>query len=530
MNGLPAAGIGHGGPWFGRWECVSGLQEFQRDTVRRADEGHVTIPRGAVDGDACGLEFRAHGVDIVHPIGKVAEIAAAGIAGFIPVMGEFDGGVFVPLRGEEDEAEAACLVFITADFTQAEDGEEGLGGFGIRDADHRVEIFGWHSVFWHGRSRGVKEEPHVKKPAKPIANFPPALPKQGHPAPHGRVGVVLMNLGTPDGTDYWSMRRYLKEFLSDPRVIEIPMIVWWFILNLIILTFRPSKSGHAYASIWDKKHNASPLRVITKAQTEALQARLGDEVVVDYAMRYGQPSIASVMDKMMAKGCTRIVAAPLYPQYSAATVATAIDKMNDWMAKQRWQPAVRVMPPYYDHPAYIGALTESVREKLASLDWQPDVIVASLHGLPLVNCKKGDVYYCHSHKTVRLMAESLGSAFLKDVPAVRELISKGGAKKSKVPPVMLAFQSRFGAQEWLKPYFAISLDELVEAGCKKVLVVCPGFSADCVETLEEIAIAGKESFEEAGGTHYDVVACLNASDTGMDMLEGLVEMELKGWI
>lgn len=360
-----------------------------------------------------------------------------------------------------------------------------------------------------------------------ITNIPPALPEHGHPAAHGRVGVVLMNLGTPDATDYWSMRRYLKEFLSDPRVIEVPRVIWWFILNLIILTFRPSKSGHAYASIWDKQHNASPLRVITKAQSEALQERLGDEVVVDYAMRYGQPSIAAVMDRMMAAGCTRILAAPLYPQYSAATVATAVDKMNEWLGKQRWQPAVRVLPPYYDHPAYIGALSESVRAKLATMNWQPDVIVASLHGLPLVNCKKGDVYYCHSHKTVRLLAEQLGSGFVKDLDGVKELVSKG---KKKMPPVMLAFQSRFGAQEWLKPYFAISIEELAAAGMKKVLVICPGFSADCVETLEEIAIAGKEQFMEAGGTHYDVVACLNASDTGMDMLEGLVNIELMGWV
>lgn len=339
----------------------------------------------------------------------------------------------------------------------------------------------------------------------------------------------MMNLGTPDGTDYRSMRRYLKEFLSDPRVIEVPKVVWWFILNLVILTLRPSKSGHAYAKIWDRKHNASPLRVITEAQAAKLQQRLGDTVLVRHAMRYGQPSIANVMDEMMAAGCTRVLAAPLYPQYSAATVATAVDKLNEWMGRQRWQPTLRVMPPYYDHPAYIGALVKTVKAKLAEIDWTPDVVVASLHGLPLVNCRKGDVYYCHSHKTVRLLAEGLGSAFVKDVAGLKDVVGKATAKRG-VPPVLLAFQSRFGAQEWLKPYFAVALEELAAKGLKNVLVVCPGFSADCVETLEEIAIAGKETFREAGGKNYDVVACLNDSATGMDMLEGLVEMELMGWI
>lgn len=357
-------------------------------------------------------------------------------------------------------------------------------------------------------------------------NMPPA-PPMGHPPAHGKVGVLLLNLGTPDGTDYWSMRRYLKEFLSDPRVIEIPRVVWWFILNLIILTFRPSKSGHAYASIWDKQHNASPLRVITIAQTQALQERLGDNVVVEYGMRYGQPSIASAMDKLMKAGCDRVLVAPLYPQYSAATTATAVDKLNEWMGKQRWQPTLRFMPPYYGHPAYIHALVQSVKTKLATMKHKPDVIVASLHGLPKVNCEKGDVYYCHSHKTVRLMAEGLGSAFVKSVDELDTLVSKG---RKEMPPVLLAFQSRFGAQEWLKPYFAVAVDELAAKGMKNVLVICPGFSADCVETLEEIGIAGKEQFMHAGGTDYDVVPCLNASEGGMDMLEGLVELELMGWM
>lgn len=358
-------------------------------------------------------------------------------------------------------------------------------------------------------------------------NLPPALPAN-HPTPEtvGRVGVAVLNLGTPDGTDYWSMRRYLKEFLSDPRVIEVPKVVWWLILNLIILTFRPSKSGHAYASIWDKQHNASPLRVITKEQTQQLQARLGDDVVVEYGMRYGQPSIAQVMDRLKAQGCTRVLVAALYPQYSAATTATAVDKVNDWMAQQRWHPTLRFLPPYYDHPAYIRALALSVQAHVKTLGWTPDVVIASLHGLPKVNCEKGDVYYCHSHKTVRLMAEALGGAFVKSVDELGGIVSKG---RKGFAPVLLAFQSRFGAQEWLKPYFAVALEELAAKGIKNVLVVCPGFSADCVETLEEIAIAGKEQFREAGGLNYDVVPCLNASEVGMDMLEGLVEVELAGW-
>ncbi len=361
---------------------------------------------------------------------------------------------------------------------------------------------------------------------KTADNLPPVPPAHHDGVARGRIGLAVLNLGTPDGTDYWSMRRYLKEFLSDPRVIEVPKVVWWFILNLIILTFRPSKSGHAYASIWDKKHNASPLRVITKEQTEALQERFGDEVIVDYGMRYGQPSIAQVMDSLKAQGCTQVLVAPLYPQYSAATTATAVDKVNEWMGKQRWQPTLRFLPPYYDHPAYIRALALSVEAHMKTLKWTPDLIIASLHGLPKVNCEKGDVYYCHSHKTVRLMAEALGGAFVKSVDELGGIVGKG---KKRVPPVLLAFQSRFGAQEWLKPYFAVALDELAAKGIKNVLVVCPGFSADCVETLEEIAIAGKEQFMEAGGVHYDVVPCLNASEVGMDMLEGLVEVELAGW-
>lgn len=363
------------------------------------------------------------------------------------------------------------------------------------------------------------------------SNQPPALPAR-HPdaASFGKTGILLVNLGTPDGTDYWSIRRYLKEFLSDPRVIEVPKVVWWFILNLIILTFRPKKTGHAYAQIWDKARNASPLRVITEDQTTALQARFPD-MVVGYGMRYGNPSLATAMDSMKAKGVTRLLVAPLYPQYSAATTATVVDKISDWMRTQRWQPTLRYLPPYYDHPAYIGALAMSLKEHIAGMSVKPDVIVTSFHGLPLVNCQKGDTYYCHSHKTARLLAEALGSAFVKTADELDGRVAKGETlrKPKDMPPVLLVFQSRFGAQEWLKPYFAVTIEELAAKGIKNVLMVCPGFSADCVETLEEIGIGGKEAFLEAGGESYEVVPCLNASELGMDMLEGIVEMELMGW-
>lgn len=363
-------------------------------------------------------------------------------------------------------------------------------------------------------------------------NLPPALPAN-HPTAeaYGKVGVLLVNLGTPDGTDYWSIRRYLKEFLSDPRVIEVPKVIWWFILNLIILTFRPKKTGHAYEQIWDKERNASPLRVITEDQVDGLRQRFPG-LVIEYGMRYGTPSLAAGMEKLKAQGVTKVLVAPLYPQYSAATTATVVDKIADWMKTQRWQPTLRYLPPYYDHPAYIGALAMSIKEHIASMKVKPDVVVASFHGLPLVNCQKGDTYYCHSHKTARLLAEALGSAFVKSVEELDGRLGKGETlKKAKdMPPVFLAFQSRFGAQEWLKPYFAVAIEELPAKGVKNVLMVCPGFSADCVETLEEIGIGGKEAFEEAGGEHYEVVPCLNASELGMDMLEGLIEMELQGWV
>lgn len=362
----------------------------------------------------------------------------------------------------------------------------------------------------------------------------PLLPEvpRNHPAPPfgRRVGVLLVNLGTPDGTDYKSMRRYLKEFLSDRRVIEAPRLLWWFVLNVIILTFRPQKSGHAYAKIWDTQHNASPLRVITESQAHKLQERLGHDVIVRHAMRYGRPAIKDILSEMTAAGCGRILIAPLYPQYSAATVGSVMDEVSRWMLKQRTQPAIRVLPPYFDHPAAIAALAASIKNARKNLEWTPDVIVTSFHGLPLRYCQKGDVYYCHSHKTARLLAEKLGSAFCRTPhEAAAKIPAPKVFKKHGEPPLLLTFQSRFGKEVWLQPYTDASLEDLARSGLKNILVLCPGFAADCVETLEEIAIAGRESFMAAGGQNYAVIPCLNDSDIGMDLIEGLVDSELMGW-
>lgn len=328
--------------------------------------------------------------------------------------------------------------------------------------------------------------------------------------PTQKIGVLLLNLGTPDGTDYWNVRRYLREFLSDPRVIETNKLVWWPILNLIILSFRPQKSGHAYAQIWDKDKNESPLRVITREQTENLAERLrGDGVMVEFAMRYGNPSTRSVLDKMQAAGCQRILLVPLYPQYSATTTATANDKAFDALRTMRWQPAVRTAPAYYDDPAYIAALGDSIREGVAKLDFEPDVVLTSYHGMPVEYHQKGDPYYCQCHKTTRLLRDYLG--WPKD-------------------KLMVTFQSRFGPTEWLQPYTDKTLEALPGQGLKKVAVLAPAFHADCIETLEEIAIGGKESFLAAGGEKFAYIPCLNATPTGMDFLENMVRRELGGWL
>ena len=328
------------------------------------------------------------------------------------------------------------------------------------------------------------------------------------PAP--KIGVLLLNLGTPDGTSYWPVRRYLSEFLSDKRVIETNPLIWQPILQGAILSFRPQKSGANYARIWDKEAGDSPLRVITRRQAEKLQTRLGDGVIVDFAMRYGNPSTASRLEALQQAGCHKVLLAPLYPQYSATTTATANDKAFDALKTMRWQPAVRTLPAYFDSPDYVAALAKSVADGVAALPFVPDVVLTSYHGMPETYRERGDPYYEQCLETTRLVRERLG----------------WGEDKIRV-----TFQSRFGPTEWLKPYTVNVLEEL-GAAKKKVAVLAPAFSVDCIETLEEIAITGREQFVHAGGGHddYAYIPCLNDSEGGMAMLESIVRNELKGWI
>lgn len=340
--------------------------------------------------------------------------------------------------------------------------------------------------------------------------MPDHLPAGHPPVTTPKIGVLLLNLGTPDATDYWSVRRYLKEFLSDPRVIETPKWLWWPILNLAILSFRPQKSGANYARIWDKRTNESPLLVITREQATSLGQRLaGDNVMVDFAMRYGNPSTASRLDALQKAGCQKILLVPLYPQYSATTTATANDKAFDALETMRWQPAVRTAPAYFDDPFYVQTLANSIRDGVAALDFEPDLVITSYHGMPQDYREKGDPYYHQCLETSRLVREELGWADDK---------------------LMVTFQSRFGPTKWLEPYTDETLKALPGKGIKKVAILAPAFSADCIETLEEIAITGQEEFMHAGGEKYAYIPCLNASPSGMDMIENLVRRELKGWL
>jgi len=327
-----------------------------------------------------------------------------------------------------------------------------------------------------------------------------------HPdIPVPRIGVLLINLGTPDAAETRAVRRYLKEFLSDRRVVELPPWLWQPLLRGAVLTTRPAKSAHAYRQVWNE--DGSPLGAITRAQTRDLVERLSkDGVIVDYAMRYGRPSISERIAAMKAAGCERILLAPLYPQYSGATTATANDAAFAVLAKMRWQPAIRTLPPYYDDPRYIAALAVSVQDALADLDFVPDAIVASFHGMPLRTLELGDPYHCHCRKTARLLSEALG----------KELV--------------VSFQSRFGKAKWLEPATDITLAELARAGRRRIAILAPGFSADCLETLEELTIRGRETFIEAGGEAFAYLPCLNASTPGMDMIEAIVRQELAGWL
>jgi ferrochelatase len=335
---------------------------------------------------------------------------------------------------------------------------------------------------------------------------------EGHPdAPRGRIGVLLLNLGTPDATDYWSMRRYLKEFLSDRRVIEVPVWKWWPILNLIILSVRPGRKGKDYDKIWNKERNEGPLKTITRSQADKLQAALAREprIIVDWAMRYANPTTESRLKALQEKGCDRILLVPLYPQYAAATTATACDQAFRALMKMRWQPAVRVAPAYYEDQVYIAALANSMRRQLAALSFKPEVVVATFHGMPLAYLEAGDPYYCQCQKTSRLLRVALGW------PADKWLTT---------------FQSRFGNDPWLQPYTDETVKRLAAEGIKKIALVAPGFSADCLETLEELDKENRHYFLEGGGEDFAYLPALNDSDEGLRVIEAVVRRELQGWL
>ena len=304
---------------------------------------------------------------------------------------------------------------------------------------------------------------------------------------YGKTGALLINLGTPDSTGWWDIRKYLKEFLSDKRVIEVNPILWKIILNVFILTFRPSKTARAYKKIWMKEENTSPLRYYTISQTEKVSKEIANEnLIIDYAMRYGNPSIKNKIINLQNKGCEKIVILPLYPQYAAPTTATVCDEVYRTLMKLRWQPNLQIIPHYESEPLYINAIINSLNKKVSQIGWKPDVIVASYHGVPKKYFEKGDPYHCYCHKTTRLISE-----------------------KFKKIPIMTTFQSRFGPEQWLQPYTDKTLESLPKDGKKNILIICPGFSSDCVETLEEISIEGKESFIKAGGKNFAMVPCLN---------------------
>jgi ferrochelatase len=338
-----------------------------------------------------------------------------------------------------------------------------------------------------------------------------AMPADHPPLSIGKVGVLIVNLGTPDGTDYTSMRRYLREFLSDRRVIEMSRFRWYPILYGIVLNTRPRKVGKAYELIWNKNLNESYLRTYTRNQSDRLNDALRDlpDVTVDWGMRYGQPSISSRIEALKAAGCDRILIFPLYPQYAAATTATVNDKAFQTLLNMRWQPALRTVPPYHDDPTYIDALANSVTNHLAGLDWEPEIILASFHGIPQSYFKKGDPYHCQCLKTTRLLRERLGYS------------------KEKL---MVTFQSRFGPEEWLQPYTDKTVERLAKEGVKRIAIINPGFVSDCLETLEEIAVQAEENFHHNGGEKFTHIPCLNDSEDGMRVLESVVRRELMGWV
>ena len=335
-----------------------------------------------------------------------------------------------------------------------------------------------------------------------------------HPkVPEPKVGILIANLGTPDNYDYWSMRRYLGEFLSDKRVIDYPAYLWQPLLQLIILTSRPFRSGAAYKSIWNEEEGESPLMTITKAQTAKIKERAhemyGDKVVVDFAMRYGNPSTKSKVREMVSKGCSKILFFPLYPHYAGATSATANDQFFRALMKEKWQPAARTIPAYFDDPAYIDALAQSVERAYGQLDKRPDILVVSYHGMPKRYLLEGDPYHCQCQKSTRLLKERLG---WEDTE------------------ITTTFQSVFGPEEWLRPYTVDHVADLAREGKKNIAVIAPAFSADCIETLEEINEEIRESFEHAGGEVFTYIPCLNDEPAHIAALTGVIERNLKGWL
>ena len=320
----------------------------------------------------------------------------------------------------------------------------------------------------------------------------------------GKTGILIINLGTPDTTGWWDIRKDLKEFLSDRRVIEVNPIVWQIILNLFILTFRPSKTAHAYKQIWRKESNESPLLYFTKSQAKKLNEKIGnDKIIVDFAMRYGNPSINYKLNNLKEKGCENVIVLPLYPQYAAATTATVCDEVYRSLMKMRWQPSLQIIPHYESDNLYIDALIKSIEKKISEISWKPDLIISSYHGIPKSYFDKGDPYHCYCHKTTRLIKEKFNTI-----------------------EIQTTFQSRFGPQEWLTPYTDKTLENLPEKGVKNLLVICPGFASDCVETLEEINIQGRESFLNNGGKNFDLIPCLNDNSDHIQLFEKLVSKYL----
>ena len=324
-----------------------------------------------------------------------------------------------------------------------------------------------------------------------------------------KVAIILVNLGTPDGTDYWSMRKYLKQFLMDKRVVDLFRPIWWLILNGPILTFRPSKSGKAYKKIWDEQNHGSPLRKFTINQTNKLKDSFKDNknLIIDYAMRYGNPSIEKVLNKIVEKGCSKLLLVPLYPQYAASTTATVKDEVFKWMLKQRWQPDIRTIAPWFDDKNYIKALADTVNSNLKNKNTL-DKLIVSFHGIPQRYFKAGDPYHCHCIKTARLLKEEL---------------------KWPDDKILVTFQSRFGPEPWLQPYTDKTIIELAKSGKKRIAVIAPGFISDCLETLEELNVEARELFIEHGGESFQYIPCLNDNEFSIKFLNNLIKQNLQGW-